>query len=261
MIAERDLCREARRVLRKLMAAGAVLLRCEDGKYRVHVAGKPARGFAAAAAEMVAAFRTRDWIAARGTAPESFRLSEAGAAWLRRAEADGDPYAAQHRVAGRATVIAPDGSEVEVEANLAESPLARLRARGLIDPVQFAAGERLRRDYTFAQLAPRLGMDLSAAPGFGGRRSAKDNALFADTVLAAKQRFTRAMKAVGPGLNDLLFDVCCALTGLEDAERHFGWPARAAKVVLCLALDRLALHYGLVLTAPAHARLRAWRGE
>jgi hypothetical protein len=261
MIAERELLREARRVLRKLGGEGTVLMRGEDGKYRVHGAGRPVRGFAACAPEMVAAFRTRDWIAPRGTEPESFRLSEAGAAWLKRAEADGDPYAAQHRVMGRSIVIAPDGSEQEVAVNLAESPLARLHARGLVDAVQFAAGERLRRDYTFAQLSPRLGVDLSAAAGFSsGRRSAKDTALFADTVLAAKQRFTRAMKAVGPGLNDLLFELCCALSGLEDAERHFGWPSRAGKVVLCLALDRLALHYGLIVTAPRRAKLRGWRG-
>ncbi len=69
------------------------------------------------------------------------------------------------------------------------------------------------------------------------------------------------MEAVGPPLNDLLFDVCCALLGLEEAERAFGWPSRAAKVVLGLALDRLALHYGLVVTAPARARMRSWRIE
>jgi hypothetical protein len=76
-------------------------------------------------------------------------------------------------------------------------------------------------------------------------------------VLAAKQRFSAAMRAAGPGLNDLLFDVCCHLRGLGEAERAKRWPARSAKVVLAIALDRLAEHYGLRVRG--RARVRAWQ--
>jgi hypothetical protein len=261
MIAERDLCREARRVLRKLVPADAALVRTENGKYLLHRGAKPERGHhGLCAAEYVAGFRTRDWIEPRGTEPESFSLSAVGAAWLKRCEADGDPYAAQHRVLKRQQIVDAQGIERWATVNLAESPLARLHALKLIDAAQFAAGERLRRDYTIAQLAPRLGVDLSAQTVFG-RRGEKREHLLADTVLAAKQRFAGAMKAVGPGLNDLLYDVCCALLGLEDAESRFGWPCRSAKVVLGIALDRLALHYGLVIAAPARGRMRSWTME
>ena len=261
MIAEHDLCREARRVLRKLLAEGSALVRTENGKYLLHRGTKPERSHhGLCAAEYVAGFRARDWIKPRGTEPESFCLSEAGAAWLKRCEADGDPYAAQHQMRRRQMIEGPDGVERLATVNQAESPLARLHALKLIDTAQFAAGERLRRDYTIAQLAPRLGVDLSAQTSFG-RRGEKREHLLADTVLAAKQRFSAAMKAVGPGLNDLLYDVCCALVGLEGAEAQFGWPSRSAKVVLGLALDRLALHYGLVITAPARGRIRSWTME
>jgi hypothetical protein len=94
-----------------------------------------------------------------------------------------------------------------------------------------------------------------------GRRGADRGVTLTETVIAAKQRFGRAMKAVGPGLNDLLFDVCCHLMGLEDAESDFGWPRRSGKIVLAIALDRLVAHYGLTVIGPARAPMRSWQAE
>ena len=258
MIAERELCREARRVFKKLMGEGRSLKRMANGKYLVHRGPRPDSSRGLVAQEFVAGFRARDWLSPLGTEPESFSLSEAGAAWLRRSEAGGDPYAAQHRIVARRLIVDPDGVEREANVNEAESILLRLKARKLIGEAQCEAGERLRRDWTIAQLSPRLGVDL-AQPMMPGTRGQKPEALLADTVLAAKQRFAAAMTAVGPGLSDLLYDVCCAMIGLEDAERQFGWPARAGKIVLALALDRLALHYGLAALPPLRARMRSWK--
>jgi hypothetical protein len=79
--------------------------------------------------------------------------------------------------------------------------------------------------------------------------------------LAAKQRFAHALRAAGPGLQDILIDVCCHLTGLEDAERQRGWPQRSAKIVLQIALDRLAHHYGIAPVIGTGSRLRAWQAN
>ena len=51
--------------------------------------------------------------------------------------------------------------------------------------------------------------------------------------------------AVGPGLSDILWRVVCACEGLPVAEKALGWPVRAGRVVLTLALERLARHYRL----------------
>ncbi|MFG1350606.1 DUF6456 domain-containing protein [Xanthobacter autotrophicus] len=146
------------------------------------------------------------------------------------------------------------------QINLAESPLAWLArrtgkdGRALVDQTQLAAGERLREDFTRAQLTPRVTSRWSEVSGAGTPEA------FTDMVLAAKQRVARAMTAVGPELSGVLLDVCCFLKGLEAVERERLWPARTAKVVLGLALDRLAVHYGLSGSAQGRARapVRSW---
>ncbi len=174
----------------------------------------------------------------------------------------------------RMTCAAGDGEDAanvrsQPGHNPDESPLAWLRRRrgkdgaALISEAQFLAGERLRADFTFAQLQPRvtLNWDLAATAGGGARRMPGGSADMADHVLAAGERVNRALKAVGPELAGVLVDVCCFLKGLEDTERSVGWPQRSGKVVLQLALSALARHYGIAgdeAHVRAAARPRHW---
>jgi hypothetical protein len=43
----------------------------------------------------------------------------------------------------------------------------------------------------------------------------------------------------------VLWRVVCAGEGLEAAEKALGWPKRAGKLVLLMALDRVSDFYGL----------------
>lgn len=173
----------------------------------------------------------------------------------------------QHGVsrAGKAEArIAPDAQLV----NESESPLAWLarrkdtNGRPMIDAAQFAAGERLRVDFTRAAMTPRIGANLSA-PVAHGRRGGGTSEHFSDLVIAAKERLNLALDAVGPEFSGLLLDVCCFLKGLEIVERERNWPRRTSKVVLGLALDRLARHYGFAteVTGRNRAPLRGWQAE
>jgi hypothetical protein len=44
-------------------------------------------------------------------------------------------------------------------------------------------------------------------------------------------------------LSDIVWRIICAGEGMREAETALGWPARAGKLVLGLALDRIADHY------------------
>jgi len=129
--------------------------------------------------------------------------------------------------------------------NLAESPLSWLRSRDMISARQYEAGEMLRSDYEIAMIGPRVTMHWGAAPLSRMRRAGFERPEPTALHLAAKKRFDGAMAAVGPGLNDVLWRVVCAGEGLARAEKTLGWPVRAGKLVLGLALDRLADHYRL----------------
>lgn len=127
-----------------------------------------------------------------------------------------------------------------VTVNLAESPLTWLHSRGLLSDRQFDAGERLRADYEHAQLSPSVTMrwDPVRVDGGGG-----DGLTPTERQMSARSRFDGAMAEAGPGLKDILWRAACACEGLPDAEKALEWPARSGKLVLKLALDRVADFY------------------
>ncbi len=174
------------------------------------------------------------------------------------------PHRARHLRLGERQISTETG-RINVVVDDAESPLAWLarrrgrNGRALIEVHQLQAGERLRADFTRAQLMPRTTSSWDT-PITRERRGGTDGSHFTDAMVAARQQVRQALERVGPEFSGLLLDVCCFLKRLEDIERERAWPARSAKVVLQLALDRLARHYGYAAQAsgPTHAAVRTW---
>jgi hypothetical protein len=127
-----------------------------------------------------------------------------------------------------------------VTVNLAESPLSWLHSRGHLSDRQFEAGERLRADWERAQLAPGITMrwDVVRISSTGDRGLSAG-----ERQITAKARFDAAVSAAGPGLADVLWRVVCSGETLPDAEKALAWPVRSGKLVLSLALDRVANYY------------------
>jgi hypothetical protein len=132
--------------------------------------------------------------------------------------------------------------------------------RGISD-VEFAAGERLRAELTFAGLSPRVTMDWQGLGVIDGSASFGLNPT--EATIAARQRVRQALLAVGSECAGVLTDLCGFLKGLEQIEQERNWPRRSAKIVVQMALAALARHYGLQAEArgPASGRSRTWRAE
>ncbi len=223
----------------------------------------------------------RGWVEP-DTGHGGWRLSAKGKEFLRRAMSGQDLSIASAAVddrrrkgasgeAGadnRSAAVATSASITAASIDPDESPLGWLRHRRgrdgqpLISDDEFQAGERLRADFWFAGMTPRVTSRWGEGPTGGCRRSAPGaGAEMRDNVIAAEVRVRRALAAVGPELCGVLIDVCCHLKGIEDAERQAGWPQRAGKIVLRIALAQLARHYGLGVTAAGGAgpeRMRHW---
>ncbi len=213
-------------------------------------------------------------------------LTPIGAARVARQSGGADGFRGQHgtlmpmtteaAATGEGSPAAPERARAERSRQacdrplvaLDESPLSNLAhrrdrdGRAWIEPVHVVAGDRLRADFTRGQLTPRVTSDWSALLAPTARSSGRGGmAELSDTALAARERVTRALRAVGPELQGVLLDVCCFLKGLEQVEAERRWPARSAKLVLRLALESLARHYGLSAEArgPASSPIRTAR--
>lgn len=152
--------------------------------------------------------------------------------------------------------IGPDGETVTKQAargrrraarsvtvNMIKSPLGWLFTRGKLTRRQFDAGEQLRSDWERGGFASKVTMQWDAAPVGRQRGGSGGRADLLVSQIDARGRFESAVEAAGPGLSDILWRVVCSGEGMREAETALGWPARAGKVVLCLALDRVADFY------------------
>ncbi len=252
----------ARAALSDLEAATLIVMAAKNGVTIVR-ARLPAAAGEAALAQGLACWESEG-------AARRLRLTDAGRAHLRRlaapAEPEADAFRAQH---GLYALRPLEKGARPTLVNDGESPLAWLArrkdrdGRPFLDGAQVEAGERFRRDIEQAQLLQRVTANWEASIN-AARRGADAGVAVSEVAMDARKRLTRAFEAVGPEMAGLLTDVCGYLKGLEIVESERGWPARSGKVVLKIALDRLARHYGLAVEARGRDRALAllhWGAE
>jgi hypothetical protein len=181
----------------------------------------------------------------------AYVLSAAGRAHLRRHM--GGDFTAQHQ----ADIEAGDETRPR---QLAATPLQLLQAHGRskaygLNDCELEAGGRLHDDFHSAMRVPHQTMDWSRPVYVDGGGQDKSGDIPVSAVDAQK-RVVNALAYIGPGLADMAVDVCCSELGLEATEKKFALPRRSAKIMLKLALMRLAVHYGYQSASAAAASFR-----
>lgn len=266
---DETLDREARRILRRLSEAGAVLAVVPDMEKAVVVRDTPSGSTQRTAVVdtcIAQAMALKEWIVCKTPGRIArYHITPAGRAELGRllaheengARAGGAPGFAD----AQAPFHGPDTQEAtprrrRIRYSANETPLSALARRRGKDGTPFlsddlvSAGERLREDFELAQMAPRTtqnwdrfltcGADVPAGRGDGPLAAAE-----------ARKRVAQALGDLGPGLGDVVLRCCCYLEGLETTEKHMGWCARSGKIVLRIALQRLRRFYDDVLGGDA----------
>ena len=143
-----------------------------------------------------------------------------------------------------------------------ESPLTRLAGvAGFLSGHHVAAGERLRVLFERAHLQPRLTSVYSPAHVAG--RSSQAGADMSDMAAEARKTLAGLYGRMPRESLDIAIDVCGLLKGLQDVERDYDLPRRSGKLVLRLALEQLAMIWGLspVATGPTAGSQRGWIAE
>ena len=273
--------REARRILRRLCEKGAFLAVAPTMEkavvLREVVPGRQNR-IAVVDRDVAHAFALQEWIGCdKAGKIACYTITAVGRAALKRllteervgrgADASGfaeaqSPFQEQHRFFAERTVMADDGSgERQAALQPRREPAVGARAqarqgrRGLPDRRADRGGRAAARGLRAGADGAAGHAELGAVPD--RRRHARRGRAGrgpAEGPQDARVRVAKAMEALGPGLSDIVFRICCFLEGLETAEKRLGWSARSGKVVLKIALERLAAHYQL---APAEPRRQA----
>ncbi|WP_299947946.1 DUF6456 domain-containing protein [uncultured Ruegeria sp.] len=254
--------REALRVLRRLCESGAVLAVAEDMDKAVVVRDNGESGTTKTAVvdcRTAQALALNDWITCDNPGRISrYRISTSGRTALSHLIADAENRARTQNEFGMAEAPASfkpaamgtnAPNQPKVRYSTVESPLialARRRDRDgkpFLDETLVGAGERLREDFELAQLGPQVTQNWNRFLTCGGRGDFAADSHVGQGHSGARDRVTRALSDLGPGLSDVALRCCCYLEGLELAEKRMGWSARSGKIVLRIALQRLKRHY------------------
>jgi hypothetical protein len=263
---------EARRILRRMSEPGAVLAFATDfDKAAVLREFPDGRVMRTAVMDriMAQAFVLKGWISCKKAGKiASYQISNLGRSTLkallgedRQMPSSGaaigfaDAATAFHAPRADVEMIGDDDHNLSVgqrrrrRYGAVESPVEVLGRRrdkdgnAFIDPELVDAAERIRQDFELAQMGPSITQNWERFLSGPVDQSRSGSSLGEGSAAAARARVAAALRDLGPGLGEVVLRVCCYLEGIETAEQHMGWAARSGKIVLRIALQRLARHY------------------
>ncbi len=183
----------------------------------------------------------------------SWLISDLGFASLRRHIGG---ISAQHQI----IEAHPDATGAIQKRNVSGSAIEWLTSkkggRFALTANEIEAARTFRADYERSHMTGRTTMDWSERVGRRKTRRPAGHDSLSLKALDARRRLHKALDYVGPMLSEMLVEACCHEQSLQASEAQFSLPARSGKVMLKIALDRLAVFYGFQTTREASASRR-----
>lgn len=174
----------------------------------------------------------------------------------------------KNRISGRQEVnnLAISMSHAVVQTFDQEySPIIKLynRQRNIahkyLTDIHLQAGQKLFETFITANLQPNVTMNWENLQSVrqshytGGKQ-----ATYSETVYSARRQLYASLLHVGEEFAAILVEICLFGNGLEATEKAMNWPARSGKLLLTMALDRLAEHFQIIPSEPKIGRYLAW---
>ncbi|PCI88987.1 MAG: hypothetical protein COB24_00475 [Hyphomicrobiales bacterium] len=151
------------------------------------------------------------------------------------------------------------------DASADHAPLLKLynRQRNIaykyLSEIHLQAGQRLFELFVKANLRPNVTMNWENLQSVkqSHHTGVKDMS-FSEATYIARRELHESLSQVGQDFSAILVEICLFGNGLEATEKALNWPARSAKLLLTMALDRLATHYQLTPNEAVGNKYLAW---
>lgn len=262
-----ELYSQAQRVLRRLCETGAVLVVAGDMDKAVVMrdlpGGKSTRT-AIVDRKVAEAMALKEWIKCKKNGKiAQYEATISGRSFLKATYVSKDRTdTPQYKVAEASADFSgaliswsnkPDEDSPSKRYTLAESPLIALARRRnkngqlYLNDDLVAAGERMREDYELAQMGlQNNGIWVRYLNEIETGEVVNTPRFLNEKQKAAHDRTRDALRDLGPGLGDAVLRCCCFLEGMETTEKEMDWAARSGKIVLKIALQRLAFYHSKI---------------
>lgn len=159
--------------------------------------------------------------------------------------------------------VASQHAEQHSSADLA--PLFKLynRQRNMahkyLSETHLRAGQKLFDQFVKANLRPNVTMNWENLQSVKqSHHTGNKDMGFSETTYIARRELYESLSHVGQEFSAILVEICLFGNGLEATEKAMNWPARSAKLLLTMALDRLAEYYQLAPNLAVGNKYLAW---
>ena len=114
----------------------------------------------------------------------------------------------------------------------------------IISLEQMNAAIKLQKDYEKAQLRQKITLNWESFKNKTQKNKKYTQYTQSETGSRARKRLQNALNYVGPELTPILIKICCMEHGLTQTETNLQIPKSSARIILQIALTRLARYYG-----------------